>query len=114
MLDELRDGVERAIEALGRIPLVAMADLADIETGNDSSADELGLVEFRFCAGRDLRGPVILISRKRVLLEWRLPSTGFLTRFHASIAFVWDRIRSIRKLIAFRSALNERVVTGFE
>jgi hypothetical protein len=46
--------------------------------------------------------------------EWRLPSSGFLTRFHASIGFVWDRIRSIRKLIGFRRALSERVVTGFE
>jgi len=46
--------------------------------------------------------------------ELRLPSTGFLTRFPAYIAFVWDRIRSTGKLIAFRRALSERVVTGFE
>jgi hypothetical protein len=45
--------------------------------------------------------------------DLRLPSNRFLTRFPASIAFVRDRIRLARRLIAFRSALSERVVMGF-
>jgi len=47
-------------------------------------------------------------------LELRFPLTGFLTRFSAYIAFVWDRIGLTRRLIAFRSALSERVVMGFD
>src|ERR1022692_1620005 len=46
--------------------------------------------------------------------ESRLPSTGFLTRLPACITFVWDGTRLTRRLMAFRSALSERVVTGFE
>jgi hypothetical protein len=47
-------------------------------------------------------------------LELRLPSTGFLSRFANSIAFVGDGIWSIRRVIALRRALNGRFLTRFE